>query len=153
MLFQLGSSVVSVWVFCCFSLGLLYAPSPQWKGRKIGSPRNLGFSDLHSTSFNPRTILFSFFITSWQCSSFVMGNVPIGSPYTFTIHSIQVMANLSTYDCQTMWTIIFFTSWQCSSFVMGNDDWLSHLSDEIQPKCEKAHLSHQKMKNSFFYYV
>ena len=36
-----------------------------------------------------------------------------------------------------MWTIIFFTSWQCSSFVMGNDDWLSHLSDEIQPKCEK----------------
>ena len=37
-----------------------------------------------------------------------------------------------------MWTIIFFTSWQCSSFVMGNDDWLSHLSDEIQPKCEKS---------------
>ena len=36
-----------------------------------------------------------------------------------------------------MWTIIFFTSWQCSSFVMGNDDWLSHLSDEIQLKCEK----------------
>ena len=28
MLFQLGSSVVSVWVFCCFSLGLLYAPLP-----------------------------------------------------------------------------------------------------------------------------
>ena len=37
-----------------------------------------------------------------------------------------------------MWTIIFFTSWQCSSFVMGNDDWLSHLSDESQPKCEKS---------------
>ena len=37
-----------------------------------------------------------------------------------------------------MWTIIFFTSGQCSSFVMGNDDWLSHLSDEIQPKCEKS---------------
>ena len=37
-----------------------------------------------------------------------------------------------------MWTIIFFTSWQCSSFVMGNDDCLSHLSDEIQPKCEKS---------------
>ena len=37
-----------------------------------------------------------------------------------------------------MWTIIFFTSWQCSSFVMGNDDWLSHLIDEIQPKCEKS---------------
>ena len=37
-----------------------------------------------------------------------------------------------------MWTIIFFTSWQCSSFVMGNDDWLSHLSDENQPKCEKS---------------
>ena len=54
-----------------------------------------------------------------------------------------------------MWTIIFFTSWQCSSFVMGNDDWLSHLIDEIQPKCEKSPppLSHQKMKNSFLYYV
>ena len=37
-----------------------------------------------------------------------------------------------------MWTIIFFTSWQCSSFVMGNDDWLSHLSDESQLKCEKS---------------
>ena len=37
-----------------------------------------------------------------------------------------------------MWTIIFFTSWQCSSFVMGNDDWLSHLSDEIQLKYEKS---------------
>ena len=37
-----------------------------------------------------------------------------------------------------MWTIIFFTSGQCSSFVMGNDDWLSHLSDESQPKCEKS---------------
>ena len=36
-----------------------------------------------------------------------------------------------------MWTIIFFTSWKCSSFVMGNDDWLSHLSDECQLKCEK----------------
>ena len=52
-----------------------------------------------------------------------------------------------------MWTIIFFTSWQCSSFVMGNDDWLSHMSDESQPKCEKAPLSHQKMKNSFLYYI
>ena len=36
---------------------------------------------------------------------------------------------------------------------MGNDDWLSHLSDEIQLKCEKAPLSHQKMKNSFIYYI
>ena len=52
-----------------------------------------------------------------------------------------------------MWTIIFFTSLQCSSFVMGNDDWLSHLSDESQPKCDKSPLSHQKMKNSFLYYI
>ena len=44
-----------------------------------------------------------------------------------------------------MWTIIFFTSWQCSSFVMGNDDWLSHLSDESQPKCEKSPLGHEKL--------
>ena len=52
-----------------------------------------------------------------------------------------------------MWTIIFFTSWQCSSFVMGNDDWLSHLSDESQPKCEKSPPNYQKMKNSFLYYI
>ena len=36
---------------------------------------------------------------------------------------------------------------------MGNDDWLSHLSDKSQPKCEKAPLSNQKMKYSFLYYV
>ena len=36
---------------------------------------------------------------------------------------------------------------------MGNDDWLSHLSDESQLKCEKVPLSHQKMKNSFLYYI
>ena len=34
MLFQLGSSVVSVWVFCCSSLGLLYAPPPP--NSKVG---------------------------------------------------------------------------------------------------------------------
>ena len=82
-----------------------------------------------------------------------MGNVPIGSPYTFTIYSIQVMANLSTQDCQTMWTIIFFTCWQCSSFVMGNDDWLSHLRMKVNWNVKKAPLSHQKMKNPFLYYI
>ena len=40
------------------------------------------------------------FFTSWQCSSFVMGNVCSGSPYTFKR--------------------IYFTIWQCSSFVIGN---------------------------------
>ena len=49
-----------------------------------------------------------------------------------------------------MWTIIFFTSWQCSSFVMGNDDWLSHLSDESQPKCEKVPLIIKKWKTHFY---
>ena len=52
-----------------------------------------------------------------------------------------------------MWTIIFFTSWQCNSFVMGNDDWLSHLSDEIQLKCEKSPPKSLKIKNSFLYYI
>ena len=125
MLFQLGSSVVSVWVFCMPPLPPPPpppSPSPSPPDGKVGIRllRNFGFSDLCSTSFNPRTILFSLFFTSWKCSSFVMGNVPIGSPYTFTIYSIHVMANLPTKDCQTKWTIIFFTSWQCSSFVMGN---------------------------------
>ena len=36
---------------------------------------------------------------------------------------------------------------------MGNDDWLSHLSDEIQLKCEKKSLSYKKMKSSFLYYI
>ena len=36
---------------------------------------------------------------------------------------------------------------------MGNDDWLSHLSDESQPKYEKSPLSHQKMTYSFLYYI
>ena len=36
---------------------------------------------------------------------------------------------------------------------MGNDDWLSHLSDESQPKCEKSPPKSSKMKNSFLYYV
>ena len=49
-----------------------------------------------------------------------------------------------------MWTIIFFTCWQCSSFVMGNDDWLSHLSDESQPKCEKSPPKSSKNKKLIF---
>ena len=49
-----------------------------------------------------------------------------------------------------MWTIIFFTSWQCSSFVMGNDDWLSHLSDESQPKCEKSPPKSSKYEKLIF---
>ena len=49
-----------------------------------------------------------------------------------------------------MWTIIFFTSWQCSSFVMGNDDWLSHLSDEIQLKCEKSPPKSSKNEKLIF---
>ena len=60
------------------------------------------------------------------------------------------MANLSTQDCQTVWTIIFFTCWQCSSFVMGNDDWLSHLSDEIQLKCEKSPPKSSKKEKLIF---
>ena len=49
-----------------------------------------------------------------------------------------------------MWTIIFFTSWQCSSFVMGNDDWLSHLSDESQLKCEKSPSKSSKNEKLIF---
>ena len=121
MLFQSGSSL---------------CPPPDGKvGIRVAE--KLGFSDLRSTSFNPRTILFSLLhllamqlICDGQCTNWFTLH--------FTIYSIQVMANLSTEDCQTMWTIIFFISSQCSSFVMGNDDWLSHLSDEIQPKCEKS---------------
>ena len=50
-----------------------------------------------------------------------------------------------------MWAIIFFTSWQCSSFVIGNDDWLSHLSDESQPKCKKS--PHKSSKNEKLIFI
>ena len=49
-----------------------------------------------------------------------------------------------------MWTIIFFTSWWCSSFVMGNDDWLSHLSDGSQLKCEKSPPKSSKNEKLIF---
>ena len=49
-----------------------------------------------------------------------------------------------------MWTIIFFTFCQCSLFVMGNDDWLSHLSDESQSKCEKSPPKSSKNEKLIF---
>ena len=57
----------------------VHHPSPASKNEML----NFG---LHSTYDQPsdlsdrRSIIFTF----WQCSSFVMGNVPIGSPYSFT---------------------------------------------------------------------
>ena len=33
---------------------------------------------------------------------------------------------------------------------MGNDDWLSHLSDEIQPKCEKSPPKSSKNEKLIF---
>ena len=61
------------------------------------------------------------------------------------------MANLSTEDYETMWTIIFFTSWQCSSFVMGNDDWPSDPSNKSQPKCEKS--PPKSLKNEILIFI
>ena len=52
-----------------------------------------------------------------------------------------------------MWTIIFFTSWQCRSFAMGNDDWLSHLSDESQPKCKKSPPKSSNNEKLILYYI
>ena len=34
---------------------------------------------------------------------------------------------------------------------MGNDDWLSHLIDEIQPKCEKSPPKSSKNEKLIFY--
>ena len=79
-IFQLGSSVVSVWVFS--------TPSPLDGKVRIRATKKFRFFRFTFNKFHPRTILFSLFFTSWQCSSSVMGNVPIGSPYTFTIYSI-----------------------------------------------------------------
>ena len=36
---------------------------------------------------------------------------------------------------------------------MGNDDWLSHVSDESQPKCEKSPPKSSKTENSFLCYI
>ena len=42
-------------------------------------------------------------------------------------------------------------------FIFGlpstSDDWLSNLSDESQPKCEKRPPKHQKLECSFLDYV
>ena len=128
MLFQLGSSVFSVRVFCCFSLGssvvsvLVFCMPPPPPDDKIGIRVTEKFWLFRFTfnKFQPKDNSVQSLLHLLQCSTFVMGNVPIGLPYTFTIYSIHVITNLPTKYCQTMWTIIFFTYWQCSSFVMGN---------------------------------
>ena len=102
-------NVVPVRVFCCFSLGLLYAPPPNGKVG-IGVTKKFWFFKFMFNKFQPKDNSVQSLLHLLACSSFVMDNVPIGSPYTFTIYSIHVMANLPTKDCQTMWTIIFFIS-------------------------------------------
>ena len=88
---------------CCFSEGLLlfqsgssvYPPSPDGKvGIRVAE--KFWFFRFMFNKFQPRNNSVHLFFTSWQCSSFVMGNVPIGSPYTFTICGIHVRTNLST---------------------------------------------------------
>ena len=55
MLFQLGSSVVSVRVFCCFSLGPLYAPPPPLDGKVgIRVAEKFGFCRFMFNKFQPK---------------------------------------------------------------------------------------------------
>ena len=99
------SNIVSVRVFCCFRVGLLLFqsgssvhPHPLPPDGKVGIriTEKFRFFRLMFNKFQPKDNSVQSLLHLWQCSSFVMGNVPIGSPYTFTIYSIHVMANLST---------------------------------------------------------
>ena len=120
MLFQLGSSVVLVWVFCCFSLGLLYATPPPPDGKVgIRVTEKFRFFRFTFNKFQPKDNSVQSHLHLLAMQLICDGQYTNWFTLHFTIYSIHVMANLSTSDCQTMWTIIFFTSLQCSSFVMA----------------------------------
>ena len=169
MLFQLMSSVVSVWVFCCSSLGLLY--------------------DLHSTSFNPRTIcsvsssppgnaahlrwamyqlvhptlLQSIAFRLWQiylpkivrqCGQ--LSSSPPGSAahlwwammigWVIWVMKVNQNVKKSPPKSSKNEKLIFILR-------STSDDWPSDPSNKRWPKCKKVPLSHQKMKCSFLDYV
>ena len=96
MLFQLGSSVASVWVFSCFSLGLLYPLCPPDGKVGIRVAEKFRFFRFMFNKFQPKDNSVQSLHHLLAMQLILMGNVPIGSPYTFTICSIQVVANLST---------------------------------------------------------
>ena len=76
LLSQLGSSVVLVRVFCCFSLGLLYAPPPDGKvGNRV--TKKFRFFRFTFNKFQSKDNSVQFF-HHLASSSFVMGNVTIG---------------------------------------------------------------------------
>ena len=93
-------NVISVRVFCCFSLGLLYSPQPPppRPNSKVGIrvTEKFWFFRFTFNKFQPKNNSVQSLLHLLAMQLFVMGNVPIGSSYTFTIYSIRVMANLST---------------------------------------------------------
>ena len=79
------------------------------------------------------------FFTSWQCSSFVMGN---DDWLSYLIDEIQPKCEKSPPKSSANEKPI-------SILRLTSDDWPSDPSNKSQPKCKKGPLSHEKMKCLF----
>ena len=83
------------------------------------------------------------FFTSWQCSSFLMGNEDwLSDP-----------SDESQLECEKRPPKSSKNEMLIFGLRSTSDDWLSDLSDKSQPKCKKGPLSLKKMKYSFLYYI
>ena len=80
------------------------------------------------------------FFTSWQCSSFVMGNDECRS---HLIDEIQPKCEKCPPKSSKNEKLIFII------LRLTSDDWPSDPSNKSQPKCKKDPLSHEKMKCLF----
>ena len=83
------------------------------------------------------------FFTSWQCSSFVMGN---DDWFSVLIDEIQPKCQKIPPKSPKNEKLIFI-------LCLTSDDWPSDPSNKSQPKCKKGPLSHEKMKCLFLHYV
>ena len=90
-------NVVLVRVFCCFSLGLLYTPLLPPDGKVgIRVTKKFRFFRFIFNKFQPKDISVQSLLHLLAMQLICDGQCTNCSPYTFTIYSIQVMANLST---------------------------------------------------------
>ena len=160
MLFQLGSSVVLVRVFCCFSLGLLLfqsgssvCPPPDGKvGNRVA--KKFRFFRFTFNKFQPKDNSVQFFhhllamqlICEGQCTKLI--NPTLLQSIAFRLWQIYLpkivrqcgqLSSSPPSSAADLW-------W---AMMIGWVIWLMKFSQNVK----KAPLSHQKMKNSFLYYI
>ena len=132
-----------VWIFCM--------ALPQMARKELVLLRNLGFSDLHSTSFNPRTILFK-----WSSAMKAPENLQKWCPLTsslkkwilliFGLHWTSDETAVAIWATKVNWnaegrppkslkdeTLILY-------YVQLLMIWPSNLSDESWSKCRKNEM-------------